>query len=240
MFMYNINIHKQLVKLYTYISSNTKMALQRGQPLPICRGNGNGYRALPLVLTKPGNIFLSAVASCSGAAVPVAFSPTSILSMRSAVGPVLAPPSASAPWFASLDVNALPSECILRHSTFLRQEPLWRKYRGHSNVHKPTRDSIMNEFSTKWQSVSSKNMKHLHLLNACLATDPCPLPNLQSLGQDWTHCLQQLANVLSKKASFAGLECSIPFQSFYIIWLATHPLKISVEHLWTSLNFKHL
>ena len=68
----------------------------------------------PLVLTKLWNIFLSAVASCFGAAVPVAFSPTSILSMRSAVGPVLAPPSASAPWFASLDVNALPSECILR------------------------------------------------------------------------------------------------------------------------------
>lgn len=114
---------------------------------------------------------------------------------------------------------------------------MWRKYRGHSNVLKPTRDSILNEFSTKWLSVSNKNMKHLHLLNACLATDPCPLPILQSLGQDWTHCLQQLANVLSKKASFAGLECSIHFQTFYIIWLTTHPLKISLEHLWSSLNF---
>ena len=216
------------------------MALQRGQPLQLAEEMEIGIAHFLYVCTKPGNIFVSAVASCFGAAVPVAFSSTSILSMRSAVGPVIAPPSASAPWFASLDVNALPSECILRHSTFLRQEPLWRKYRGHSNVHKPTRDSIMNEFSTKWLSVSNKKMKHLHLLNACLATDPCPLPILQSLGQDWTHCLQQLANVLSKKASFAGLECSIPCQTFYIIWLTTHPLKISLEPLWTSLNFKHL
>ena len=138
------------------------MALQRGQPLPICRGNGNEYCILPLVLTKPWNIFLSAVASCFGAAVPVAFSPTSILSMRSAVGPVLAPPSASAPWFASLDVNALPLECILRHSRFLRQEPLWRKYRGSQAYLGFNNELVQHKMTfslqSKYETSSSKRM----------------------------------------------------------------------------------
>ena len=165
----------------------------------------------PLVLAKPGNIFLSAVASCSGAAVLAAFSPTSILSMRSAVGPVLAPPSASAPWFASLDVNALPSECILRqvplaisnvYSTIYCDWDRWcqHMYCKHTDI-----CWCSCSFETKWGSSPKQAVPislSLPLEDATETNQEFPFYKITDLQNPWPKCSFKASRKLAVQPDF--------------------------------------
>ena len=117
--------------------------------------------------------------------------------MRSAVGPVLAPPSASAPWFASLDVNALPSECILRqvplaisdvYSTIYCDWDRWCKHMccKHTDI-----CWCSCSFETKWGSSPKQAVPislSLPLEDATETNQEFPFYKITDLQNPWPKC----------------------------------------------------